>query len=67
MHVRHDVMAIDQDVRVAWSAQSHVQHSALFGDIDLLAAEHRIAAFRHAAFLCQPQEKPHCLIRDAVL
>ena len=48
-------------------AQRHVQHGAAFRGVDLLAGEHRIAPFRHAALLRQPQQQPQRLIGDAVL
>ena len=67
VHVRHDVMAIDQDARIARRAQRHVQHRALLGDVDLVAAEHRIATLRHAALLRELQQQPHGLVGDAVL
>ena len=35
---RHDVLAVDEDRRVARRAQRDVQHGALFGDVDFLAA-----------------------------
>ena len=41
VHFRHDILAVDEDVRVPRRAQRHVQHRAVFGDVDLVAAEHR--------------------------
>ena len=46
----HDVWPSTRIVRVARRAQRHVQHRALLGHVDLVAAEHRVAADRDAAF-----------------
>ena len=45
VHIRHNVMAIDHDTGLPRRTQRHVQHGALFGDIDLLTTEHRIPPF----------------------
>ena len=50
---RHDVLAVDHDRRAARRAQRHVQHRPVLGDVDLLAAEHRVDAFAQAALLGQ--------------
>ena len=39
----HHVHAVDLDHRVARRPQRDVQHGAILGDVDLLAAEHRVA------------------------
>src|SRR6202000_2799328 len=53
VNFRHHVLAIDVDGGIARRAQRHVQHGAVFGDVDLVAAEHGVdfsaqaALFRH--------------------
>jgi hypothetical protein len=37
-------LAVDHDRRVARRAQRHVQHGAVLGHVDLVAAEHRVDA-----------------------
>ncbi len=44
MHVGHDVLPVDHDRLAARRAQRDVQHGAVLGDVDLLAAEHRVDA-----------------------
>ena len=51
MHVGHDVAAVDLDHRVARRAQRRVQHGAVLGDVDLVAAEHRVALGAKPALL----------------
>ena len=47
-------------------AQSRVQHGAVFGDIDFLAAEHRVHALAQAGFVRQLNQQLQGLIGDAV-
>ena len=49
MHLRHDVLAVDDDRRALRRSQRHVQHGPIFGDVDLLAAEHGV----------DPARRPH--------
>ena len=51
VHLGHHVVAVDQHRRVRAVAQRGVQHGAAFGDVDRLAAEHRVAPGGHAARL----------------
>ena len=51
----HDVLAIDDDRRAFRRAQRHVQDGAVFRDVDLLAAEHRVDPRAQAGFLGQLQ------------
>ena len=44
MHIGHDIVAVNQDVRVAWCAQRNVEYGAIFSGIDLLARVHRVDA-----------------------
>ena len=48
MNLRHHVVAVHDNRCSFGGAQRHMQHSALFGDIDFLAAEHCVAP------LCDP-------------
>ena len=47
----HDVLAVDDDRRALRRAQRHVQDGAVLGDVDLLAAEHRVDARAQAGLL----------------
>ncbi len=69
MHLRHHVLAIHQDARPFRRPQGDVQHGTLlaFCDVDLLAAEHRIAALGLPALLRQFQQQPDRLVGHAVL
>ena len=49
--VGHDVLAVDDDRRASRRAQRDVQHGAVLGDVDLLAAEHRVDARAQAGLL----------------
>ena len=42
MHLRHHILAVDDDLFRLRRPQRHVQHRAVFGDVDLVAAEHGI-------------------------
>jgi hypothetical protein len=54
VHFGNDVLApSDQDRGAARSAQRDVQHGAVLGDVDLLAAEHRVDALAQPRFLGQ--------------
>ncbi len=53
VHVGHDVDAVDDDPLACGRAQGDVQHRAILGRVDLLAAEHRVDAFAQAAFVGQ--------------
>ena len=58
----HDVLAVDDDRRVARRAQRDVQHRAVLGDVDLLAAEHGVDALAQARLLGELQQQPHRLV-----
>ena len=53
VNLGHDVLAVDYDRRAARRAQRDVQHGAVFGDVDLVAAEHRVDALAQPALLGQ--------------
>src|SRR5262249_32975608 len=44
MDMWYDVLAVDDDRCPLWRTQGNVQDSAVLGDIDLVAAEHRVDA-----------------------
>src|SRR5262249_17219869 len=48
-------------------AKSHMQHSAIFGDIDLLAAEHLLHAGSEGRLLGEFDQEIHGLICDPIL
>ena len=48
-------------------AQRHVQHGALLGDVDLLAAEHRVDALAQPDSSASSQQQLQRLVGDAVL
>ena len=64
---RDHVFAINDDGSAFGSAESHVQHGALFRDVDLLTPEHGVDALAQAGFLRQLQEELEGFIRDAIL
>ena len=74
MHLRHDILAIDQYPWIARGiargiprrAQGDMQRGAALGEVDLLAAKHRVAALGHAAFAGKRQQQAHGLGGDAV-
>ena len=65
--LRHDVLAVDDDRRALRGAQGHVQHGAVFGDVDLVAAEHGVDARAQAGLLGQSKQEPERFVGDAVL
>ena len=48
-------------------AQRHVQHGALFGDIDFLAAKHGVDPLAQAGFFRQSKQELEGFVGDAVL
>ena len=56
VHICHDVLAGDQNLRPSGRTQRHVKHGALFGNIDLVPAEHRVTVFRHPSFGGKPKQ-----------
>ena len=64
---RHDVLAVDHDRGPFRGAQGHVQHGAVLGDVDLLAAEHGVDPRAQTALVGQLQQQLERLVGDAVL
>ena len=67
VNLRHDILTIHPNLFVARGAQRHVQHRPVLGEIDLVAAEHRIDFSAQAAFLGQAQQQPQGLVGEAML
>ena len=67
VNFRHDVLAIDEDLRVTRRAQGHVQHGAVLGEVDLVAAEHRVDAFAQAAVCGEVHQQLQGLGGEAML
>ena len=63
VHLGHHVLAVDDDVGRSRGAQGHVQDRAVFGDVDPVAAEHRVDALAQAAFLGQLHEESRAFRR----
>ena len=49
--VGHDVPSVDDDRGLSRRAQGDVQHGAVLGDVDLVAAEHRVDALAQPGLL----------------
>ena len=67
VHLAHDVDAVDDERALARHAQRDVQHRAVLGDVDVLAAEHRVAALGDLACAGEPHEQRHRLVGHPVL
>ncbi len=67
VNLRHDVFAVDHDRSSARCAQSDVQHRALFGDVDLVAAKHRVDSRAELSVLGQCEQQAHRFVGDAML
>ena len=63
----HDVLAIHEDGRASGRAQGHVQHGAVFCEVDFLAAEHGLHALAQVGFPRQLNQQLEGLVGDAVL
>ena len=55
--VGDDVLAVDHEVRVAGHAQRDVEDGAVLGDVDVLAAEHRVDAVPEPAPVGQCEQE----------
>ncbi len=67
MHVRDHVLPVDDERRSLRHAQRDVEHGAVLGDVDAIAAEHRGGPLGEPGFLSQLEQEPDRLVRDAVL
>jgi hypothetical protein len=66
VHVRHDVVAIDDDRLASRRAKRDVEHRPLFRRVDLLAVEHRLDPRAQPACGGQTHEETHGFVGDAV-
>ena len=67
MDFGNNVLAVHHDLFTARRAQRHVQHRPVLGEVDLVAAEHRIDFPAQAAFVGQAQQQPQGLVGEAML
>ncbi len=67
MHVGHDVDPVDDQVRIRGHPQRDVQYRAVLGDVDVLAAEHRVDPSPQPAGLGEIEEQLERLRFDALL
>jgi hypothetical protein len=67
VHLFYDIRPVDDQRALARHAERHVEHCAVLGDVDVLAAEHRFAALFDAALAGQLAEQHHRLVGDLVL
>src|SRR6185312_10502666 len=61
------VVAVHEDLLAAWRAQRHVQHGAILGGVDALAAEHRRDAALEVARRGQRAQQAQGIVVDALL
>ena len=62
-----DVLAVDDQRAVLRHPQRDVEHGAVLGDVDVLAAEHRVPALGDAALVGELREQLQRLVGDPVL
>src|SRR4029077_92628 len=65
--LRDNVLAINNDRCPCRCAQSYVQNSAVFRDVDLLAPEHGVDPPAQSRFLGELHKKLQSLVGDAIL
>ncbi|GIW05419.1 MAG: hypothetical protein KatS3mg060_0224 [Dehalococcoidia bacterium] len=67
MDVGHHVAAVHADVGVPGSAQGDVEDRAVLGDVDRVAAEHRVDALPQTARVREGDKEPDRLVGQPVL
>src|SRR4029077_4796992 len=65
--LRDNVLAIDNDRCPSRSAQSYMQDSAVFRDVDLVAPEHSVDPLAQSRFLGELHKKLQSLVGGAIL
>ncbi len=65
MNLGHHVVAVHDNRGSLRGAQSHMQHSSLFSDIDFLAAEHCVAVLRDPALSGELHEQSNGFIGNS--
>ena len=66
MDVGNYILSVDQDFFPTRRAQGHVQHCALLGRIDLVAAPHRLDTLTHTAFIGQREQQAQRFVGNPV-
>mmetsp|Transcript_15193 Transcript_15193/g.63146 ORF Transcript_15193/g.63146 Transcript_15193/m.63146 type:complete len:322 (-) Transcript_15193:179-1144(-) len=66
VHVRHDVAPVDLDDGVGRGAGRRVQHGAVLGHVDLLAAQHRVDLVAQLRLLGEREQEAHGLLGHVV-
>ena len=67
MDVRDHILAVDDDRRRGRRAQRHMKDRAILGDVDLVAAEHRVDPPAQIRFIRELAQQSHRLVGDAML
>ena len=67
MDVRHDVSPIGHQGGIPGHSQGDMKDRAVFGGVDPLAGEHRVAAFSHASASGHAQQRGERISIDSVL
>jgi hypothetical protein len=67
VHVRDDVVAIDENRLGSWRPQRHVKHGTILRDVDAIAAHHCIHVASNVTRLRESDEKSQGLVGDAML
>ena len=64
--LRHDVLAVDEDGRTFRRTERHMQDSAIFRDVDFVAAEHRVDPVAQPGLLGELDEQLEGFVVDAI-
>ncbi len=67
VHRGHHVLAVQPDGCASRRPQGDVQHGPLLGDVDFVAAKHRVDAPAQVRLLCQLHQQLEGLLGDSVL
>jgi hypothetical protein len=67
VHVRHDVHAVDDQRSALRHAERDVEHRAVLGDVDPVAAEHRLPPLGEPRLLGEVDQEANRLVRRTVL
>ena len=65
VHIGHDVMAVGDDLLAARRSQRDVQNRTVFGDVDVLAGEHRVDPLAQPGPLGERDQQPNRLVGHA--
>src|SRR4030095_8632283 len=63
----HNVLTIDDDRCPSRCAQRHVQHGAVFRNVDLVTPEHGVDPLTQSRLVCELHEELQSLVRNAIL